>query len=322
MDELNLDLDQTTGQEDSEEIVLGVVAAVTSDGVQIQVDGNSTAGEKEYKVNSSILFQAGDRVKLEKNSGTYIVEYVVGSPMERYPFPSGGSDGQMLVKDGSNPYQIKWATPPTGIPSGGTKGAVLCKNSATDYDVTWVAKGLPAEGTTGQVLCKNSASSYDVSWKTIDTVPSTGTTGYVLTKTATGCSWQAAPTELPDSGTTGYVLTKTATGCSWQAVPTPTVTVDRLTSGANTFTLSSTVLTPSGNGTISIGDASHYINDFRQSGNAYIGYSSTAKNIYLGYSGNSKIGFFGATPVVRKTVANNATVATLITALKGYGLIA
>lgn len=41
----------------------------------------------------------------------------------------------------------------------------------------------------------------------------------------------------------------------------------------------------------------------------------------LGTSTSAKVGFFGTTPVVRKTVANNATVATLITALKGYGLI-
>lgn len=51
--------------------------------------------------------------------------------------------------------------------------------------------------------------------------------------------------------------------------------------------------------------------------NAYIG--STAS--YIGNSANSKIGFFGTTPAVRQTVANSATVAQLITALKKYGLI-
>ena len=33
------------------------------------------------------------------------------------------------------------------------------------------------------------------------------------------------------------------------------------------------------------------------------------------------IGFFSTTPVARQTVSNSATVATLITALKKYGLI-
>ena len=50
---------------------------------------------------------------------------------------------------------------------------------------------------------------------------------------------------------------------------------------------------------------------------AYIG--SVAA--YIGSSSSSKLGFFGTTPVARKTVANTATVETLITALKAYGLI-
>lgn len=41
----------------------------------------------------------------------------------------------------------------------------------------------------------------------------------------------------------------------------------------------------------------------------------------LGTSTSAKVGFFGTTPIARKTVASSATVATLITALKAYGLI-
>ena len=48
------------------------------------------------------------------------------------------------------------------------------------------------------------------------------------------------------------------------------------------------------------------------------------KNIYT-KNGNlsfnaSKLGFFGADPIAKQSIANNATVATLITALKNYGL--
>ena len=50
---------------------------------------------------------------------------------------------------------------------------------------------------------------------------------------------------------------------------------------------------------------------------AYIG--STAS--YIGKNTSSKLGFFGTTPVARQTVSSTATVATLITALKAYGLI-
>lgn len=51
---------------------------------------------------------------------------------------------------------------------------------------------------------------------------------------------------------------------------------------------------------------------------AYIG-SNTAM---IGSSASSKLGFFGTTAVARQTVSSTATVATLITALKKYGLIA
>lgn len=50
---------------------------------------------------------------------------------------------------------------------------------------------------------------------------------------------------------------------------------------------------------------------------AYIGQTAT----YIGKTSSSKLGFFGTTPVVRQTVSSSATVATLITALKAYGLI-
>lgn len=50
---------------------------------------------------------------------------------------------------------------------------------------------------------------------------------------------------------------------------------------------------------------------------AYLG----SNTVSLGSSTSSKLGFFGTTPVVRQTVSSSATVETLITALKKYGLI-
>lgn len=51
---------------------------------------------------------------------------------------------------------------------------------------------------------------------------------------------------------------------------------------------------------------------------AYIGSVATM----IGTQSGSKLGFFGTNPVARQSVSNSATVATLITALKNYGLIA
>ena len=55
--------------------------------------------------------------------------------------------------------------------------------------------------------------------------------------------------------------------------------------------------------------------------NSFITNLNVVTSAKLGTSTSAKIGFFGTTPVARKSVASSATVATLITALKGYGLI-
>lgn len=55
--------------------------------------------------------------------------------------------------------------------------------------------------------------------------------------------------------------------------------------------------------------------------NGYFTNLDVLTSITLGNS-SGKIGFFGKTPIARKTVSSSATVSTLITALKDYGLIA
>ena len=90
---------------------------------------------------------------------------------------------------------------------------------------------------------------------------------------------------------------------------------------------------------INIGTSSYYIvmnssREFRPSSSGstypfYLGSSSYywhyayigSNTVKLGSSTSSKLGFFSATPVSRQTVSSSATVATLITALKKYGLI-
>ena len=141
MDELNeLELEEEETEElEGEEwnIELATVAAVGGTGVKLTIDGDEEAGDKYYKVNAGQLFAVGDRVKIHKNSGTYVVEFVVGSPMSRYPIPSGGSDGQVLTKNGSTNYSVKWANVPHELPSGGTNGQVLLKDGSTNYSVKW-----------------------------------------------------------------------------------------------------------------------------------------------------------------------------------------
>ena len=62
------------------ESMLATVAAVGQSGLRLIFDGQSSASGKYYKCNTSVVFHAGDRVKVTKMSGTYVVDYVVGSP--------------------------------------------------------------------------------------------------------------------------------------------------------------------------------------------------------------------------------------------------
>lgn len=63
------------------------VGEVYEDGLTLIFDGQEEATEKHYKCNTSVSFKAGDRVKILQDSGTYVVEYVVGAPS------SGGGGG-------------------------------------------------------------------------------------------------------------------------------------------------------------------------------------------------------------------------------------
>ena len=274
------------------EVRLATVAEVTNDGVRLQFDGSDEATEKVYKCNSSCMFAQGDRVKVTKHSGTYLVDYVIGGPGEAgHGIPSGGSSGQVLAKSSNANYAVTWLTPHY-IPSGGNSGQVLAKSSGDDYAVEWIdaAHGIPSGGSSGQVLAKSNNTNYAVSW--VD-----------------------APHGLPTGGNSGQVLAKSSN--TNYAVSWVDVSASKLKSGNYEVALSSTVLTPSAS-TIALGSSSKPFGDLYAQGNISLG--ANYKSIAIG-TNSSTLGFFGHTAASRQTVANTATVATLITALKAYGLI-
>jgi hypothetical protein len=57
------------------------IGEVFEDGVSLIFDGTEAASTKHYKVNTAIVFKADDRVRIIKDSGTYIVEYAIGAPL-------------------------------------------------------------------------------------------------------------------------------------------------------------------------------------------------------------------------------------------------
>lgn len=146
--------DETTIVMTEPEVRFATIGAVYDDGVTLIFDGQEEATAKHYRCNTSVLFSAGDRVKIASDSGTYVVEYIVGAPGADAPVPSGGSTGQVLSKKSSASGDVEWrsvSTSTTGrMPSGGTAGQVLAKKSSSDYDVEWKTLS-PSSATTDKL---------------------------------------------------------------------------------------------------------------------------------------------------------------------------
>ena len=204
------------------------VGALYEDGVSLIFDGETEPTQKHYLCNSAVYFSPGDRVRIVSDSGTYIVEYVVGAPKQAQTvgIPSGGTPGQSLKKTSDTDYEADWGNIEISgtLPSGGTSGKVLSKKSSTNYDAEWrSAAEVPTGGLSGQVLAKTSALDGQYGWTTPLLLPSGGTSGQLLKKdssTAGAASWATLYT-LPTGGTSGQVLQKDSStngDVSWAAV--------------------------------------------------------------------------------------------------------
>lgn len=64
---------------------------IYEDGITLIFDGEETASAKHYKCNSFCIFAPGQRVRVIKDSGTYVVEYPVGNPNADAILPAGGT---------------------------------------------------------------------------------------------------------------------------------------------------------------------------------------------------------------------------------------
>lgn len=259
---------QETPQQDAS-YQMATIGMVESDGVTLIFDGEESPSEKHYKVNAGAQLAAGQRVLVQAVAGSYVVLCAVGAPSSGGSgIPAGGTDGQLLAKDGSNDYALKWVNAPQQyVPSGGTTGQMLVKSSNVNYALEWAdapKNYIPTGGTDGQMLVKNSTVAYALRWADAPSnyIPTGGTDGQMLVKngsTAYALKWADAPSNpLPSGGTDGQVLTKN--GSTNYAVKWATISpkVAALTSGSNTLTLSTKTLTPSATG-FAIGTSSYQV---------------------------------------------------------------
>ena len=221
--------------ETEREYRIATVATVEADGLTLLFDGEEQASEKHYRANTTAQFAAGQRVVVQRISGSYVVMFPIGEPGKDAPknyIPSGGSDGAALVKDGTKDYKLKWSTDLANhIPAGGTSGQMLIKDGATDFALKWsdVPKNyIPAGGSDGQLLAKNGTTAYALKWVSeTNYIPAGGTDGQILAKngaTAYSLKWIAAPeNHIPSGGTDGQMLVKngaTAYALKWVTAPT------------------------------------------------------------------------------------------------------
>lgn len=56
------------------------IAEIYDDGVTLILDGETQPTQKHYLTNCDTVFAKGDRVKILRDSNTYVVEYKVGPP--------------------------------------------------------------------------------------------------------------------------------------------------------------------------------------------------------------------------------------------------
>jgi len=75
--------EQAMEPQEPQEANFAEIAAIYADGVSLQFDGMEEPTQKHYLTNAAIKFAVGDRVRVLKDCGTYVVEYPVGAPLTR-----------------------------------------------------------------------------------------------------------------------------------------------------------------------------------------------------------------------------------------------
>lgn len=74
--------DRWRPRKSTEETLFATIAAVYSDGATLYIRGDPNPTQKHYRSSKNLALKAGDRVKVIKTSGTYVIDYVIGIPVK------------------------------------------------------------------------------------------------------------------------------------------------------------------------------------------------------------------------------------------------
>lgn len=111
-------------QPEQVQINFATVTGVHADGLTLRFDGETEPTQKRYKCNSFVVFAVNDRVRIIKDSGTYVVEYPVGNPKTSfnasYAYTAGYATSAGSATKATNADNATNATTATGVDNTGT----------------------------------------------------------------------------------------------------------------------------------------------------------------------------------------------------------
>ena len=99
------------------------VVSAEETGLQLIFDGEQYPTKKRYKYNTALTFKVGDRVRVSKQSGSYIVEYPIGTTKFTTP-PYGPSNVKFSYTE--NTVSINWGDPPNKMSGDEVIGNLSC----------------------------------------------------------------------------------------------------------------------------------------------------------------------------------------------------
>jgi hypothetical protein len=276
------------------------IGAVYEDGVSLIFDGTEAATDKHYKVNTAIVFKAADRVRIIKDSGTYIVEYAIGAPlMASYADTAGAAENVTTNIAGKAITNIFEAD---GLKAKNTT------NVTTNINGKAISSIFETDGTT----VKKATALSDAVEEALKLLDAAGAAYWV--------ALNSSHELLPNSSAVAFKIGNTSywwdNGYFKNLLLGGNASYGIVANTSRELRPNFTSLYACYLGTLSY--PWHY---------AYIG-STEAK---LGTSSGSKLGFFGTTPITRKTIVNASSSDALTTVisklnelmgdLRSYGLL-
>lgn len=301
--------------------VFATVSSVSSSGVSIRIDGETSGSAKNYTCNTDVKFSVGDRVMASKESGTYVIVCKIGKP--------GGPEAKTAAM-----------TQPVGVDANGK----LWTTPASEQKISKIY----AENSNNNTITLNASKIFSPS----STGFSLGTTSAPFEKLYVGSS----STYYWEFTATGIIPSRKAD--LYFDIGSSTYPIHELY--AQAIYIGGTKLTAGGDMTgtnVTMGGSELYHivcntslelrpNSTMAAHPAYLGTSSYywhyayigSNTVSIGSSSTSKLGFFGTSPIARQTLStssnnmnySSATSSNYLTVLNNlvgilknkYGLIA